>query len=137
MSAQEMSRRALIIGLASIPFAWELRRAIFVQSGSAWTDLEDLCSVALELLPKTSAAEIGRAYLAVHRDEFLGYELVRELRSGPHQQLRDRTLFRRELRARVRGTVREDFRQRRMVCVRNWHLALTEARLCALVVTAG
>jgi hypothetical protein len=133
MSPTDTCRRAFIMGLASAPVALLLSRGIGFESGGADSALAELRSVARTLLPMDSAAEIGRAYLHSRTDESLGLELVRSLGAVSPGVDGHRSLSPAELRARLAAAVRQDFRQRRIVRVRNWHLALTEARLCALL----
>ena len=137
MSPTDAARRAFIIGLASTPVALLLSRGIGFEPGGADSALAELRSVARALLPIDSAAEIGRVYLQSRTDESLGLELVRSLWVGSPGADRHRALSPSALRKRLTAAVREDFRQRRIVRVGNWHLALTEARLCALVALPG
>ena len=137
MSPTDAARRAFIVGLASTPVALLLSRGISFEPGGADSALAELRSVARALLPIDSAAEIGWAYLRSRTDESLGPELVRSLRVGSPDADGHRAISAAELRTRLAAAVREDFRQRRIVRVGNWHLALTEARLCALVALPG
>lgn len=116
-----------------MPLGLSLWREIGFEFSEADLDLRQLQSIARGLLPIDSAAEIGRAYLRDHTDESLGQDLVRSLRAGSHGVAGPRALSQAELRNHLARAVREDFQQRRIVLVGNWHLARTEARLCALV----
>ena len=133
MSPGRLRRRAFIAGLASLPLAFSLWRGIAFEAGGADVAVRELRSLARALWPSESAAAIGRAYLRSRKDESLERELVSALWPSPPLGKAHRAISRDELRNRVAEAVREDFRQRRIVRVRNWHLALTEARLCALV----
>jgi endonuclease/exonuclease/phosphatase family metal-dependent hydrolase len=89
-----------------------------------------LTAELLNLLPRDSASAIGSEYLRTHRDAMLETGLARALQletpskhaPGPG-----------ELKRRLASAARADFRHGRIVRVMNWHLALTEARLCAWV----
>jgi hypothetical protein len=76
-----------------------------------------------------SAVAIGKAYLlqtpAENSVQVLGDRLFGDIRWA--------VLFHSDLRSVLADRVRRDFRDGRIVRLRSWGLALTEARLCALV----
>jgi hypothetical protein len=95
----------------------------------------DLREGPLGFLPWESAAEIGRAYLhaypldalekATPLNDLLG-SLVASFQG-------DDALVRSRTKRQLAAAIRADFRSGRIVVIDNWHLALTEARICALV----
>jgi hypothetical protein len=87
---------------------------------------------------RTSAATVGRAYLAGHPREAEVDHLVGELRAALRRwdcepDRADLTT----LRAAMSRLVNEDFARSRVVRVDGWVLSLSEARLCGLAALLG
>jgi hypothetical protein len=83
---------------------------------------------------RTSAAAVGRAYLAGHPGEAAIGHLVTQLGKALRRwDCEPDRADRMTLRAAMSRLVKEDFASSRVVKVDGWVLSLSEARLCGLV----
>jgi hypothetical protein len=127
MSRMSLTRRACLVGLLGAP-ALMLGREASQRSPNADSALHArLVSGLSMLVPRESAIAVGLAYLREHEDVALQTELAEALQASrvvPAPQ---------QLRRHLSDAVRADFRNGRMVLVKNWYLALTEARACAMI----
>jgi hypothetical protein len=126
MRGMRLTRRTCLISLLALTPPL-VARTIWSTGGSS--PLRQLAQL-MALLPRDSAIEIGQAYLRTYVDGALersGAAALAAVLVAPGVLRSD------ELKRRLAESVRDDFRARRIVRVGQWHLALTEARLCALV----
>jgi hypothetical protein len=129
------ARRSCLALIAALPLGlsrWGRLSSSADPHGQEWPFAE-LGRLATVILPPDSAQKIGRIYLGAHPDPDLEAGLLKALWPEADPFLAHGPPAPRELRLRLAAAVREDFRQRRIVHVDNWHLALTEARLCGLI----
>ena len=136
MNGCSPGRRACLLLLATLPLGiWQWSRlSSSLDPHDPETRLAQLRRLAPEIVPPESAARIGHSYLASCPDASLEAGLVRAVWPEGSATPGEPTLLAPgELKDRVASAVREDFRLRRIVRVSNWHLALTEARLCGLI----
>lgn len=129
-------RRTCLLLLATLPLGiWQWSSsASSLGLHEVERRLARLRRLAPEVLPPESAVRIGRSYLESRLDTSLETGLVHAVwPEGSATTPEPALLAPGEVKDRLAAAVREDFRHRRIVRVSNWHLALTEARLCGLV----
>ena len=92
-----------------------------------WKDDAAVAAIRALITHRADADQLGRAYLAMHRDERSSAALLRHL-LGPMPPASAA-----ETPGRIAARIRADYRAARTVTVEGWILSRTEARLCALV----
>lgn len=92
-----------------------------------WRDDAAIAAIRALIPHRAQAVQLGRAYLAVHRDEGSAAVLLRHLLGPPSPGSAAETA------QRIAARIRADYVAARTVTVKGWILSRTEARLYALV----
>ena len=128
-----MQRRGFLVSLGAaggLWLGWPARARAELALAGPRQSADRLVAVFSQ---RTSAAAVGRAYLAGHPDEGAIDHLVTELRAALRQcdcdpDCADLST----LRVATSRLVKEDFARSRVVRVDGWVLSRSEARLCGL-----
>jgi hypothetical protein len=138
MTGTSWDRRKFVsLALGAVSGMFGLRSSFRSAAPDGDAQLHLIRVLALGLLPGDRAKRVGWEYLHLHPNDPIGLELSRTLLVETEQPGRNRPPEAAEFRRRVAAAVRSDFRNGRMVQVKGWHLATTEARLCAIVAQEG